>query len=74
MEMIITSSFGSGDTNANPWVSGVGRNSIFYDVGRENFSQTIQIVFLDFLMYTANVLSVESTDECLRTKSENNKQ
>ena len=29
---------------------------------------------LDFLMYTANVLSVESTDECLRTKSENNKQ
>jgi hypothetical protein len=24
--------------------------------------------------YTANVLSAESTDECLRTKSENNKQ
>ena len=26
------------------------------------------------LSYTANVLSVESTDECLQTKSENNKQ
>ena len=26
------------------------------------------------LDYTANVLSVESTDDCLRTKSENNKQ